>query len=400
MEDKKLKGDIGEDFVNQIAYKSLLKYWCYPGPKDEHGDKKEICDLLVLFKDICIIISVKNYDFDGDYDRYNRKTIEKALKQISGAERKLFNFPREIYIKHPEKYLEKFEKSKYSKVYRIIVNLGEGVDIYNPAHITEGGNFVTIFNKDTLETILGELDTISDFTEYLTTRENFLQPKSQIQWLCEEKDIFAAYLGHGRKFPEEFTSNNFDLLIVNFEGEWNRFREENKGQLEEKKALDKDSYFLDELVERELTKLPKGDLIAQELLTLDRFQRRIFVNLFYEFYGLHNTEIKMATAHRYFELGEYGVVFFYYSPDFVSTPFPDNALHAAIIGHSLQSNYSKKKMLGFGTTHEMQQFKFQYIQYDKPLESQEIEPVQKFIKEMGWFKNLTYNNYKDKEFLN
>ncbi len=57
------KGNIGEDFVNRIAYKSFLEYWCYPSPKDEDGDKKEICDLLILFNDSLVIISVKNYEF-------------------------------------------------------------------------------------------------------------------------------------------------------------------------------------------------------------------------------------------------------------------------------------------------------------------------------------------------
>ena len=39
--DSKLKGDEGENFVNEIAYKSFFKYWCYPGPKYENGDKKK-----------------------------------------------------------------------------------------------------------------------------------------------------------------------------------------------------------------------------------------------------------------------------------------------------------------------------------------------------------------------
>ncbi len=45
------KGDIGENAVNEVATNTYLKYWCYPSPKDESGNKKEICDLLILFKD-------------------------------------------------------------------------------------------------------------------------------------------------------------------------------------------------------------------------------------------------------------------------------------------------------------------------------------------------------------
>ena len=69
------KGDVGEDYVNQLAYKSYLKYWCYPNPKDISGDKKEICDLLIPFRDKLIIISVKNHSFDVNYERYKKRVI-------------------------------------------------------------------------------------------------------------------------------------------------------------------------------------------------------------------------------------------------------------------------------------------------------------------------------------
>jgi hypothetical protein len=120
------KGQTGEDFVNHIAFRSFVKYWCFPGPIDLIKDNKEICDLLVLFDDICMIVSVKNYDFKGDYDRYFRKTIDKAIRQIDGAERKLFR-DEPLLLKHPDRKEELFEKSRYKQVYRIIVNLNEDV---------------------------------------------------------------------------------------------------------------------------------------------------------------------------------------------------------------------------------------------------------------------------------
>ena len=66
------KGEEGELAVNTIAFHTYLKYWCYPNPKDEKGTKKEICDLLILFKDTAIIVSIKNYSFKGDYEKYFR----------------------------------------------------------------------------------------------------------------------------------------------------------------------------------------------------------------------------------------------------------------------------------------------------------------------------------------
>ncbi len=81
-EDHKQKGDSGEEYVNELAFNSFIKHWCFPNPKDENGDKKEICDLLILFDDICIILSVKNYTFKGDHNRYFNKTIDKIKKII------------------------------------------------------------------------------------------------------------------------------------------------------------------------------------------------------------------------------------------------------------------------------------------------------------------------------
>ena len=138
MKEQTEKGKIGEKFANEIAYKSFLKYWCYPNPKDENGDKKEICDLLIIFKDTIIIFCVKNCDFKDDYKRYFRKTIEKDINQINGAERKLTN-KTEIYIKHPDRPTEKINKSKIKRVFRVVVHLAEAVQFYPFSGISKEG---------------------------------------------------------------------------------------------------------------------------------------------------------------------------------------------------------------------------------------------------------------------
>ena len=77
------KGTLGEKFVNELAYNSFFKFWCYPSPKFENGNKKEICDLLILFNSIAIIITVKNYEFKGNHFRYFNNTIEKQLSNYT-----------------------------------------------------------------------------------------------------------------------------------------------------------------------------------------------------------------------------------------------------------------------------------------------------------------------------
>lgn len=122
MSESDIKGKIGEDAVNELANNTYLKYWCYPSPKDENGDRKEICDLLIIFQKTVLIVSVKNYNFSGNYKRYFRSTINKAVSQVQGAERRLFNFGTKT-IKHPTKGNFEFDPSKYKSIHRVVVNL-------------------------------------------------------------------------------------------------------------------------------------------------------------------------------------------------------------------------------------------------------------------------------------
>ena len=142
------KGNIGEDFVNEIAFNSFIEHWCYPSPKDENGDKEEICDLLILFGDKLIIISVKNYEFKDFYSRYFRRTIDKAVKQIYGAERKLLKSKIDIFIKHPKRDIERFPKERVKEIHRVIVNLGEEVRFYPFNKETKDEKFITLLDKE------------------------------------------------------------------------------------------------------------------------------------------------------------------------------------------------------------------------------------------------------------
>lgn len=399
MEDKKLKGDIGEDFVNQLAYKSFLKYWCYPNVRDEDGDKKEICDLLILFKDVCIIITVKNYKFDGNHERYFNNTIDKALKQLSGAERKLFSMSRKIFIKHPDRNKEEFLKDKYKTIYRIIVNLGEGLEFYNVREVNSKGNIVFVFDKETFEILLTELDTIADLTEYLEKREELFLNRNYVILQGKEKDLIGLYILNGRKFPPQFTISGFDSVIIDIEDQWNKFAEEQKDDRVVKKELDKVSYFIDQLTEKEMNKLQNGHLLSQELLVLNRFARRTLTNLFFGFCDLHYGRVKMATGHRYVELEDIGFVFLYYSPDLVKNEiFTDNMLQTAVIGYSMYTDYKMKKMYGIATTHKLMQYKFMYMEIEAPFSKDVIDEADKIIKQLGWFTNIKKNNWTEREY--
>lgn len=428
------KGNIGEEFVNEIAFHSFIEHWCYPSPKDECGDKKEICDLLILFAENLIIISVKNYEFKDFYSRYFRRTIEKAVKQIYGAERKLLKSDREIFIKHPKRAIEKFPKEKIKNIYRVIINLGEGVRFYPFNQETKDEKFITLLDKEAFQTIVQELDTIPDFLEYLRKREELFADKTvtilpgdeddfpadtanqffdyaQQQFEPNEKqsilisgtehDILAHYLKNERTFPEYIQSKKYNGMFVQLDGNWSDFNA--RKQVKTKRKLDKNSYFLDELVKREILTNIKANSIelATAIMSFDRFNRRIISNNFLEFFDTYNDVKGNFLARRYADFDGTGIVFAFY-PKEMPQEMVNTLLEIALDSFCVYSNYKSKSMILIATTNEFKQFKMGLVKDIVPFSTEKELQIKKDVELLGWFTNheeikVTEKEYPDEE---
>ncbi len=424
------KGNIGEEFVNGIAFNSFIEHWCYPSPKDESGDKKEICDLLVLFGENLIIISVKNYEFKDFYSRYFRRTIEKAVKQIYGAERKLLNSDKDIFIKHPKREIERFPKEIIKNTYRIIVNLGEGVRFYPFNTETKDEKFITLLDKEAFQTIVQELDTIPDFLEYLRKREELFAGKSvtilpgdeddfpaetaeqffeyaqkhfnpyekkSILISGTEHDILAHYLKNERTFPDYIKSKEYNGMFVQLDGNWADFNQ--RKQVKEKRDLDKNSYFLDELVKREvLTNHNENSIeLATAIMSFDRFNRRLISNNFLQFFDTYKEATGDFLARRYADFDGIGIVFAFY-PQEMPKEMVNTLLDIALDSFCVYSNYKSKSMILIATTNEFKQFKMGLIKDIAPFSEEHEQQIKKDVELLGWFKNHQEFKVTEKEY--
>ena len=86
---------------------------------------------------------------------------------------------------------------KLRTIYRIAIAFGSDYDFPLPMGINKRG-FVHVFDEKSTATIISELDTITDFTRYLTAKENFLASNHML--LPEETDFFALYIQTGLEF--------------------------------------------------------------------------------------------------------------------------------------------------------------------------------------------------------
>ncbi|MEX6627602.1 hypothetical protein [Tenacibaculum salmonis] len=421
------KGIEGENFVNNIANNNFLEYWCYPSPKDEKGDKKEICDLLIIFQNILIIVSVKNYDFKGDYDRYFNKTIEKALKQIQGAERKLFS-TKETYFKHPKKEIELFKKNKYSKIFRIIVNLGSGLKFYHPSAYTKSNHHVTIMDRSTWSSIVNEMNTIIDFTNYLTERENLLKQKNVLMLTCadneldveifskvneyldetirqnkkqvyisgNELDLLASYIKNSNSYSDELKSNEFQGMFFDINNVWKNFISTPEYLL--KKHNDRESFFIDNFVIEEIGYRNELKGLAEKLMSLSRFKRRIVSKHFFKFYKKYKNSSNNYLARVFTDVYKYGFIFVKYPKNLRGEQL-NNILLLAIESFAVHTKYLKKDFILIAYCEDFKDLRYCNYELLNSFSKKEEEEIMKNAKSLGWFSDsFKYRDINEKEY--
>ena len=117
-----------------------------------------------------------------------------------------------------------------------------------------------MFDDFTLDCIMDELDTVSDFIDYLDEKERLIATGKQI-YAAGEEDILAYYLStiengkHCCATSEDYKSN---AVILYYKEAWQKYI--NCEGYTIKKECNRISYLWDELLERAFTCMMKGTL--------------------------------------------------------------------------------------------------------------------------------------------
>lgn len=271
-----------EELVSNLCEKSFFSLWSYPNP--QHKKKKELCDVLVIFDPYVIIISVKDIKFNEERDletsskRWNKEAITKSAAQIYGAEKWILGAKR--VIKKDGTHSINFPKD--IKIIRICIAFGsEGKVPIISGYFDKG--FVHVFDEISLQKIMNELDTISDFMEYLIKKEEFVLNDVKLIIEGGEEDLLAYYISNNRKFPKDADS------IIITQGLWNEF-EESLVYLDREKE-DEISYAWDKIISDLCYWFDNDELITEHdiiefetairtMAKENRFNRRILSKIF------------------------------------------------------------------------------------------------------------------------
>lgn len=297
-----VKGDgfnESEKYLANLCKKTFLSLWSYPnvytdeGKKNDNGDGKELCDLLVVFGHHVIIFSDKDIgfkdtgDIEVDWGRWVKRAILKSANQLYGAENWIKKRANRIYLdskckitfplKIPEPEIIKIHRiavaKNATKRFSLIVR-GSGSLIIDPSikgddHLKNpfmigipipNKPFIHVFDDVALNVVLRELDTISDFIEYLEKKEDFIVSGNLISAAGEE-DLLAFYLMSSEKSHEHgfYIKDGYKAIISDGQYEFLK----NLPQYKRGKEYDKKSYFWDKFIEHFSTHALKGTLIYE-----------------------------------------------------------------------------------------------------------------------------------------
>ena len=286
-----------ERYLAKLADKTFLNLWAYPNVYRDvivNGRKtgKELCDLLVVCGDHVIIFSDKNIiwsknnDTDVAWQRWYKRAIKKSANQLIGAEKWIIEHPERVFINSActQRLPINIPLADCRKVHLVAVALGaykacskffsgdvgsfmirpslEGdshVDKDAPEYapftigdINPSGSFVHVMNDVIIDIVMKELDTITDFTDYLEQKSDFIRSGHLISATGEE-DLLAYYLErivgdrHGFAHPDNREWSEKDRLSISGGMYYDLL---NNPQYIEKKKADQISYFWDRLIRR------------------------------------------------------------------------------------------------------------------------------------------------------
>lgn len=279
-----------ERILAEFCERSFLKLWSYPNPYKDDGH--ELCDLLAVFGDYVFIFfdrenqlpEISDKDPQILWDRWKRSVVDRQVKTAHGAERYIQN-GRPIFL--DAKKTTPFPipiNTQKATIHKIVVAHGakeackraSNQNIYGSLAITyldtDGGptepfhieidkrNPVHIFDSHNFSIILGELDTVSDFSNYLDEKLRAINKYDSLIY-CGEEDLLGHYLlNFDESTKQHFIGTKHDDVnnVMIGEGEWHDFIKTSLYQ--NTKLEDRISYFWDELIQRTCQNALNGTL--------------------------------------------------------------------------------------------------------------------------------------------
>lgn len=265
------KGKYAENVLHALAEGSFMTDWCFPRPPRPNNE--EFCDLLVHYDDRLLLWQVKDIEVDKQ-GQYDQKKRDKNVRQLGGARRFLLDQRVPLTLENGRRQPERFDASKVRRTHLLSVIMGSAPKGPSPLNTFLNGQLVHHLWGPSLEIMLRELDTISDFVAYLDAKEALVEGTRGRVVIegAEEQHLLAYYLAHGRSFEPLFRLTENETMVMRH-GSWERFTSSDRYVY--RVFRNRLSYYWDDLIDSAHTmRQPFYERIARELARPGRLARR------------------------------------------------------------------------------------------------------------------------------
>jgi hypothetical protein len=282
-----------------LTTQTFFSLWCYPNLYKERG--KELCDLVIFFGEDVVLFSDKNIAYPEHADpnvawaRWFRRAVLASADQLFGAESSIKRFPSKIFLDSACTMnfplpLSDISKVKFHRVaiangsrqacksltksclgsLKILSELEADAHLSTPfaiGRIMPDKPFVHVLDSDSLAVVLGELDTMKDFIDYLRQKEALFESRRRIS-VAGEEQLLAHYLKQANRFGDadiELVGEDQLALLV-----------ESKEYVAQKRANEV-SYLFDIFIEQTIWRAVEPVFLAGSDLRVELFEKAIRV---------------------------------------------------------------------------------------------------------------------------
>lgn len=263
-----LKGKKAEQMLTELATRTFLTDWCYPNP--QLGPGREFCDLLVAFDDVVIIWAVKDLKLAKD-GQPKPQDVAKNLRQLCGAKRQLLQVRRPLSLSNPRRGPEVLDPANVGRIYLVSALLGDHGDFMSLMEKDPTDHHpIHSFTREFTEIALSELNTISDFVDYLEKKEWWLSSSNRVVVTGGEEEVLGWFLMNSRSFDK---FKDVDHIFLEG-GIWEDYS--GRPEVAAKKRADEVSRVWDDMIDRaHESEVPEYEIVARELARPNRFERRV-----------------------------------------------------------------------------------------------------------------------------
>lgn len=305
-----------EAYLARLAEQTFLRPWAIANPF--HEKVEEISDLLVPFGDDLVIFSDKASVYQTGVPagrawlRWENRAIDASTPQLQGALRKLKKPETQVFLDNrsqsPLPYaLPPVERRRFHLVaiarpdhdptqtpaawpgltYRDKPNAPFEI---GPREID--GHFVHVFDGESIDLLLAELDTGPDFISYLASRARLLSSRPDL--VFRERDLLAAAVDNWRRLEGFVVEGEGVPPVDPQDGDWARYMTSEARA--HTMAENRRSYSIDNLIElfHDQSMMPDADGLfttlatheeAMRMLALEsRFSRRVITAALYDLF--------------------------------------------------------------------------------------------------------------------